>query len=939
MTTIFISLLFASSSDAFTHSHVGPRQRVVARASSTPIFELSKSQKQVDGQRIVSAEGSALLKECQKSLSDISKLESELEAMSDVELRNALKDDMTTVFGVVREAAWRVLQMRPYDVQMLGGLVMARGGLAEMATGEGKTLAAVAPVVYHALKKKGSLVVTTNDYLARRDADSVGQIARFLGLSVGLVESSLSPAERRDAYACDITYVSNSELGFDYLRDNLAFSSEEVVLREQFGFALIDEADSILIDDAKTPLVVSEQVVAPTEKYAIAKELVDGVLRETVHYDVDLKKSAVTLTEIGYKECLATLGVTDLADPQTPWAPYISNALRAKALLEKDRDYVIREGGEVAIVDAFSGRILEGRRWSDGLQQAVEAKENLPASNLTRPAATVTFQALFGGGNRRRLCDVLSGMTGTASTDADEFESVYNLVVAPVPTALPVARKDYEDAVYATVEAKWRAAAAEVARAHKTGRPVLVGTSSIEDSEDFAKRLAENYGIFARTLNARPDAAKAEGAVVAGAGRLGAITVATNMAGRGTDIVLGGDAKFIVKSYLENKLAGGDDDEFDLPVDDEIKLELDEAAKEALELLLSDGDEKKLSSDEAAQVAAAAVESSKGAAALSRLRSASRAARTSVAESLAEEREKVLELGGLYVIGTQRHESRRVDRQLRGRSGRQGDPGASRFFVSVEDDIFKRFGGDKIKSLMRTLRVGEDLPVEAKAVTEALARIQEQVEKYNGELRSTTLTFDEVLDVQRRQIYSWRSRILAKRNVRAMCKAWTATTAASVVASVKRDKGDADMLRARFGQIFVASSQAYLPDANLVDLIKAPDFLGGDDDDEEEEAVDQTLCLFGLDVDATCERIEKIRSAGPATDAFAALAILQIDKLWADHLTNINDLKESIQFRAYAGTQPTDEFQQDAFVLYRKLRAKIKTDTTYSFFQLLLKGK
>lgn len=917
-------------------------RRDVMRLHATPIFELSKSQRQADGSKLTSAKSMELLKQCEKSLTRIGELEVGLEVLSDEELRSRLRseaDSIEGVFAVVREAAWRVLSLRAYDVQMLGGLVMAKGGLAEMATGEGKTLAAVAPVVFHALKGKGALVVTTNDYLARRDADSVGQVCRFLGLSVGLVESTSTRDERRLAYRCDVTYVSNSEVGFDYLRDHLAFAADDVVLRDdgKVAFCLVDEADSILIDEARTPLVVSEQIEAAVDKFEVARELAD-MLQPGVHYDVDRKRSVVTLTERGYGESLQVLGVRDLADAANAWAPFVTNALRAKELLERDRDYIIRGDNEVAIVDTFSGRVLEGRRWSDGLQQAVETKERLGhVSNVTRAAATVTFQSLFG---RQVLCDILAGMTGTALTDADEFESVYGLIVAPVPTALPVARRDYDDAVYATLEAKWRAAAAEVARVHKSGQPILVGTSSIDDSEDFATRLRETYGLQVQTLHARPDTAAYEADVVARAGRLGGITVATNMAGRGTDIVLGGDPKFYVKRYLERILTGADTMN-DHVVPDEARALLDRAAHNAVSSLSSESDS--LSTDEAAQVAAASVESLKGAKVLAELRSAARAAREKTAASLADERARVLELGGLYVVGTQRHESRRIDRQLRGRSGRQGDPGVSRFFVSVEDEMFKLFGGDTVKNMMRTLRVGEDLPIESKTVTEALARVQKQVEKRNADIRSTTLSFDEVLDKQRRQIYAWRAKLLMADDqaIKMICMAWTAATAAAVIDSVKRDsqpnvgESAVELLRSRLNQVFVASSIPHLPDESLENLLNAQSFLD-DADEDNEAAVSRALSLIGIDLETSFERIAKLRKQRTPSQAFTALALLRIDKLWADHITKISDLREAVQFRAYQGTQPLQEFQRDAFILYGKLRTKIKSDTTYSFFQLLL---
>ncbi|KAJ8611738.1 hypothetical protein CTAYLR_009510 [Chrysophaeum taylorii] len=887
----------------------GGRQVIQQKASTKPVFELSKAQK------VVTDYGVAALKAAEEKLSKINGLEGEIEKLSDGELRDRLVEDgsLESVFAVAREAAWRVLGLRAFDVQVLGGLVIAEGGLAEMATGEGKTLAAVAPVVYHALRGKGALVVTANDYLARRDADSVGQVARFLGLSVGLVEAGVESAARRKAYACDVTYVSNAELGFDFLRDALAYAPEDVVLRDSsssssssFGFAVVDEADSILIDEARTPLIISEQVAAPAQKCEVARDLVE-ILREPEHYAVDSKASSAVLSEAGYRECQAALGIEDLADPRDPWAPFISNALRAKGLLVRDRDYVVRgDPPEVAIVDSFSGRVLEGRRWSDGLQQAVECKERTGVSPMTRPAASITFQALFGGDN---LISTLAGMTGTASTDADEFSRVYGLGVVPIPTALPIARQDYEDAVYQSVEAKWRAAAAEVARAHAANRPVLVGTTSVEDSEDFTRRLRETYGIRAVALNARPEVAAQEGAVVAQAGRLGAVTVATNMAGRGTDIVLGGDSKFATKQLVERLLLLEEEDgNSAVLLSPETRAELKKAVASTISKLGSGG---RLTRDEAEQASAATVESNKGG--LADLRRAARRARDEIEAHLASEKAEVRRLGGLYVIGTERHESRRVDRQLRGRAGRQGDPGASRFFVSVEDRLFKIFGGDTIQRVMRTLRVGDDIPIEAKPVTDALSKIQEQVEKRNEGLRTAMLAFEEVVDAQRTQIYALRKSLLMASDVQAaeICRSWTASTANAVLGSAK---DDFDLLKSRFDQMF----------AGAANFEVVPD--DGDNNPED----------FGIDLDAVFVKVGEARPQRSPARSFASLALLRLDKLWADHLANLNDLKDSVQFRAYQGTAPIEEYQRDAFALFSTLQTKLRSDTTYSFFQLLL---
>ena len=554
-----LALALGALTAAFTSPPLNVRAPAARRAPATTIVTAAVESpvqaifEQVRGGSVLSGEAKSLLKGAEQCVGRVNALEGDMEALSDAGLRDLAKtlgDELSALdpsreasdaqvasaFALAREAAWRVLKLRAYDVQLLGGYVMSRGALAEMATGEGKTLAAVAPTLLGALRRRGALVVTANDYLARRDADGVGLVLRFLGLSVGLVESSMAVGgdDRRDAYASDVTYVSNAELGFDYLRDQLALEEAELVMpsrpgasavEELFYWCLVDEADSILIDEARTPLIISETTAAPKAKYDVARDLADGVLQKGRHYDVDEKGMSVILTEAGYGECERTLGKS-MFDPKDPWAPFVLGALRAKELLLRDRDYLVDGAGAVKLVDAFSGRVLEGRRYADGLQQSIEAKEGLVCSDQTRPTAQVTFQALF-----RTLSSRLAGMTGTALSDGKELGDVYKLCVVPIPTALPIARKDYDDAVYRTVDAKERAAAAEVVRAHKDGRPVLVGTTSVEQSDAFVERLLRDYGLAASKLSARPDAAARESAVVAQAGRLGAVTVATNGAG------------------------------------------------------------------------------------------------------------------------------------------------------------------------------------------------------------------------------------------------------------------------------------------------------------------------------------------------------------------------------------------------------------------------
>mmetsp|Transcript_5597 Transcript_5597/g.16480 ORF Transcript_5597/g.16480 Transcript_5597/m.16480 type:complete len:950 (+) Transcript_5597:78-2927(+) len=921
-----------------------PFARPAVKEATRPeiLFEQQK------GGASVTPEAKDLIARGRTHLAKVSALEAGLEALDDDSLKAeaaALKAELSQLdaaaepseeaaartFALAREAAWRVLKLRAYDVQVLGGYAMATGNLAEMATGEGKTLAAIAPTLLGALRGKGALVVTANDYLARRDADSVGLVLRYLGLTVGLVESTLEPAseDRREAYSRDVTYVSNAELGFDYLRDQLALGEDELVLPRRpvpFYWCLVDEADSILIDEARTPLIISETTAAPQGKYGVAKDLAEGLLVEGVHYDVDLKGRAVQLTEQGYAEAQAAVGKS-LFDAKDPWAPFVLSALRAKELLQRDRDYLVTDDGEVKLVDAFSGRVLEGRRYADGLQQAVEAKEGLTCSDQTRPTAVVTFQALF-----RTIATRLAGMTGTASTDGKELKDVYGLEVVPIPTALPVARKDYDDAVYGTVDAKERAAAAEVARQHKEGRPILIGTTGVDASDAFVARLKRDYGIEAEALSARPDAAAREAAVVAQAGRVGAVTVATNMAGRGTDIKLGGSAADLARLCVEDALLrGGAFDEQLLTVaarrDDEnplgfspATLELFKAAAAAAKDLLGEVDR-----DGAADVVALAAEGASRNPVVVATRAAVDAARADLEAPLREERARVEALGGLYVLGTERHESSRIDNQLRGRAGRQGDPGASRFFVSVRDPMFVNFGGDNIAKLMSTLRVGDDLPVEAKAVTDALTKIQAKVEGFNAEQRTNVLKFDDVSDGQRRALYGTRRRLLladAAAQTETLAE-WTADAALAVAKSAARDgQGEDDarrLLEERLGQFFGAA---------LVLDDEAREALGSGDVAALANGKAVRSCVKNL-----LEAVAVTRPARPATESFGKLALLRLDALWAEHLLNMNYLKENVQLRSIGQTDPFQEFQREGFELFTSLQTKIKADSVYSMLQ------
>ena len=867
-------------------------------------------------------------------------------------------------FALAREAAYRTVGLCPYDVQLLGGVALHRGAVAEMATGEGKTLVAVLPTALAAMAGRGTvLVVTVNDYLARRDAEFVKPIHAALGLSVGLVQAGDSPAERRAAYACDVTYVTNSELGFDYLRDNLALTAEEIVLERPFYYCLVDEADSVLIDEARTPLIISESVAAPAGKYAAAAK-VAAALTIGVHYTANIKEQSVLMTDRGYEDIEKALGIEDLFNPADPWAPYLINALKAKELFKRDTNYLVRDDKEVVIIDEFTGRAMEGRRWSDGLHQAVEAAEGIQVANEATTVASISYQAFF------RLFPRLAGMTGTAATEATELGDIYSLRVVPIPTALPIARKDYPDAVFKTPAGKYKAVMREVARVHPLGRPMLLGTTSVEASEQLSELLAE-VGVPHEVLNAKAAAAQREGEIIAQAARKYAVTIATNMAGRGTDIVLGGNPEYYARALARralvrrsNRLAtalqaeeAGDGGDGEGPIgfyvidDAVIPGEgdgLTEATREALDAAAGaafKGAPRSLQSSEGidtlVSVAAAAADgidanavSSTGASseAVEQLSAALAAARSELKTVCAAEQDEVVELGGLYVIGTERHESRRIDNQLRGRSGRQGDSGASRFFVSLEDKLFKTFGGDKLQKLLTAFRVDEDTPIEAKSVTNALNSAQASVEAYYSEIRKQLFEYDEVLSVQRAAIYSQRRRLLTAGDdsIGTMYAEWCRDTAAEIVPNyVTADAGGTAEaanwagLEAKLRQFFPTISG--VGEADLADAGRGS------------AAADAVQARVAAAFDAKTESLNAGRT-GKDGGSFAGeverfLALSQSDTQWKEHLQKMDYLKEFVGLRAYGSDDPLQAYQREGFALFNALNAGIRRNAVFSLFQ------
>ena len=836
--------------------------------------------------------------------------------------------------------------MRHYDVQMLGGLILHDGRLAEMATGEGKTLVSTLPVYLNALTGKSSFVITVNDYLARRDMEKMGQVHRFLGLTVGLIQSGMTEEQRRKAYASDVVYVTNSELGFDYLRDHLALSPAQTVLPGGAGefdsFCVVDEADSVLIDEARTPLIISKQVPAPANKYSTANQLAQA-LKKDIHYTVDLKNKNVILTDAGYQDSERALGIDSLFSIQADgeaWAPFISNAVKAKELFKKDVEYSIMKDSSgtptgVGIIDAFTGRVLDGRRWSDGLHQSIEAMEGIKISEQSKVIAKVTYQALF------RQFTRLSGMTGTATADAAELELVYGLKVTPVPTALPVARRDYPDVAFKTRAAANRALIKEITNVgggQRGGRPCLVGTTSVAQSEILVEALAEE-GIEAELLNASPKNAPRESEIVAQAGRAGVVTVATNMAGRGTDILLGGCPTTMARIKTRAVLLeqgvlppvevatlppSPDESYYPCAVSDESLIMLNDAATSLKKAFGSDMTGIDL--DEILTVAFDTTVAEDDPEYIVKLRNAAESVQDTFCEILDEEKEVVKSRGGLYVMGTNRHESSRIDQQLRGRAGRQGDPGSSRFFLSFEDDMFVIFGGDSLKNILQTFRVSEDMPVEAPQVTDALNKVQAAVEEKYRSIREEIFRFDEVLNSQRKVIYSRRRNILLAQPEISLdtMKIYNEQTVAEIVEAQKSEDGSVNTSKVleKIGQYFPP-----------VQPIVSEDDVAGRD-------VESMKTFLNVAVDEVFKR--KIEETGKKTMNASSLGrsanyitLVTMDNAWSDHLQAMENLKEAVILRQYQGRDPVSEYGSEAFKLFKGLEDTMRRNAVFSLWQSL----
>ena len=828
-------------------------------------------------------------------------LEEEYKALTDAQLQaktpefkqrladgETLDDILPEAFAACREAAWRVLGMRPYRVQLIGGIILHQGRIAEMRTGEGKTLVATLPAYLNALSGKGVHIITVNDYLAKRDSEWMGKVYRFMGLTVGLVIHGVMGQAKKDAYAADITYGTNNEFGFDYLRDNMAIYSSELVQRGH-NFAVVDEVDSILIDEARTPLIISGQGEKSTQLYTIVDQFVsrlkcqriakvDTKEEEDVNIDadyiVDEKARTATLTARGIQKAEQAFQIENLADPEnTTLSHHINQAIKAHGVMKRDIDYVVKEG-QVIIVDEFTGRLMFGRRYNEGLHQAIEAKEHVEVANESKTLATITFQNYF------RLYDKLSGMTGTAMTEEEEFGTIYELDIVEIPTNRPVQRIDHHDVVYKNEAGKLRAIVRQIEECHEKGQPVLVGTVSIEKSEQLSDML-QRKGIKHNVLNAKNHEKEAE--IVAQAGKLGAVTVATNMAGRGTDIMLGGNAEYLAKADLRK--AGMSDG----------------LIAEATGYAETDDQEILNARQQYAQAEA-------------KYKHENRA-----------EADTVREVGGLFILGTERHESRRIDNQLRGRAGRQGDPGESRFYLSLEDDIMRLFGSERVMGMMEKLGVDEDTPIEQKMLTNAIENAQRQVESRNFQTRKNVLQYDDVMNTQRKVIYEERRKVLDGEDLH-------------------------EAIQAMLHNMVENAIQGHIGEQKHM---SAEDF-------REATAVFHTMFLHPGELALTDEELQQYTAEqlvelveGKAKEVYAArenefgeqlmrelervLMLRVVDEYWMDQIDAMNDLKQGIGLRAYAQTDPVVAYKKEGYEMFEQMIAAIQEETLRRLFLVRLR--
>jgi len=841
------------------------------------------------------------LKSIEPLVNKIEALEDEYKALSDAQLQaktpelkarlakgETLDDILPEAFAACREAAWRVLGMRHYRVQLIGGIILHQGRIAEMKTGEGKTLVATLPAYLNALSGRGVHIVTVNDYLAKRDSEWMGKIFRFMGLSVGLIIHGVTGQDKKDAYLADITYGTNNEFGFDYLRDNMALYSNELVQRGH-AFAIVDEVDSILIDEARTPLIISGQGEKSTQLYTVVNQFVnrlkcvriakvDNKQEEDTSLDadyiVDEKAKTATLTARGIQKAEQAFNIENLGDPQhSTLSHHINQAIKAHGVMKRDIDYVVKDG-QVIIVDEFTGRLMFGRRYNEGLHQAIEAKEHVEVANESKTLATITFQNYF------RLYDKLSGMTGTAMTEEEEFGTIYELDIVEIPTNRPLARHDYPDTVYKNERGKYKAIIDQIEECHKKGQPVLVGTISIEKSELLSDMLRRR-GIKHNVLNAKNHEKEAE--IVAQAGKFGAVTVATNMAGRGTDIMLGGNAEFLAKADLRK--AGMSD----------------ELIAEATGFADTDNEE------------------------ILNARKMFTEAEAKYKDAIREEADRVREVGGLFILGTERHESRRIDNQLRGRAGRQGDPGETRFYLSLEDDIMRLFGSERVMHMMERLGIDENTPIDAKMLSGAIENAQRQVESRNFQTRKSVLEYDDVMNTQRKVIYDQRAQVLAGQDLQESISNMLHNTVDSAI-------------RGHMGELKHMDAETFKEAVSLFrTMFLTPDDLNLTDEELEQYDVD------GL-VELVSDKAKEVYTAkeeeiGPQLmrELERVIMLRVVDEYWMDQIDAMNELKQGIGLRAYGQSDPVIEYKREGYEMFEQMIAAIQEETLRRLFLVRLR--
>ena len=832
------------------------------------------------------------LKKLKPIVEKINSLENTMKALTDDGMRaktaelqqrarggESLDALLPETFALVREAAVRTLGQRPFDVQLIGGIVLHQGRTAEMRTGEGKTLTATLPAVLNSLTGKGVHIVTVNDYLAKFQSELMGKVYRFLGLTVGLVVHGMEPPEKQAAYAADITYGTNNEFGFDYLRDNMVTYKDRMVQRE-LNFAIVDEVDSILIDEARTPLIISGQGSKSTEMYARANQFVQR-LREKVgedgvgDYEKDEKEKHCTLTEEGVRKAEQFFGIDNITDPaNTELHHHVLSALRANVMMRRDVDYVVKDG-QVVIVDEFTGRLMVGRRYSDGLHQAIEAKEHVKVERESKTLATITFQNYF------RMYNKLSGMTGTAKTEEEEFQGIYNLDVVTIPTNRPMIRNDMNDSVFINRKAKYMAVVEEVVKRHATGQPVLVGTVSVEISEMLGKML-EHRGVPHEVLNAKFHEKEAE--IVAQAGKFGAVTVATNMAGRGTDIMLGGNAEYLAKNDLRK-----------MGMSDELIAEATGYAEtDNAEIL----EARRLFAEKLAKYK----------------------------DAIADEAEKVRAAGGLFIIGTERHDSRRIDNQLRGRAGRQGDPGETRFYISTEDDLMRLFGGERITNMMDKLKVAEDEPVENKMLTRSIEQAQTSVESRNFQSRKSVLEYDDVMNKQREIIYTQRKQVLDGLDVKETILNMLSTSITNQVSSIFL--GDSHIDENRCRELMKNVEGIYFPkyavkfDPTEIPSLTAEDFI--------DRFTEASIAYYNQKEEEITPQLMR--------EVERVVLLRVVDEYWMEHIDAMQELRQGIRLRAYANTDPVAAYQKESLDMFDEMISAIRDDTVRRLYSVRVKS-